>query len=74
MVASSLFLVLLGAVYLAVRYGKSTASGMMLGVLLGLAMASTSVGPTLVAGLTTLPAMAIRAITSAVGSAMSARV
>jgi len=69
MVTLPLFLILLGAVYVAVRHGKSSAGGMVLGVLLGLAMASTAVGPTLLTGLTTLSTTVLRAISSAVGSA-----
>jgi hypothetical protein len=69
MVSLPLCLFLLGAVYVAVRHGKSSVGGMVLGVLLGLAMASTSVGPALVRGLTSLSTMAIRAISSAVGFA-----
>jgi hypothetical protein len=69
MVTLPLFLILLGAVYVAVRHGKSSAGGMVLGVLLGLAMASTTVGPPLLSGLTTLSTTVIRAISSAVGSA-----
>jgi hypothetical protein len=69
MVTLPLFLFLLGAVYVAVRHRKSSAGGMVLGVLLGLAMASTAVGATLLAGLTTLSTTVIRSISSVVGSA-----
>lgn len=69
MVTLPLVLFLLGAVYVAVRHSKSRAGGMVLGVLLGLAMASTAVGPLLVTGLTTLSTTVNRATSSAVGSA-----
>ena len=69
MVTLPLCLFLLGAVYVAARHGKSSAGGMVLGVLLGRAMASTAVGPTLLTGLTTLSTNVIWAISSAAGSA-----
>jgi hypothetical protein len=69
MVTLPLCLFLLGAVYVAVRHGNSSVGGLVLGVLLGLVMASTAVGPPLLTGLTTLSTMVIRAISSAVGSA-----
>ncbi|HEY8717738.1 hypothetical protein [Pengzhenrongella sp.] len=69
MVTLPLFLILLVVAYISVRHGKARPGGMVLGVLLGLAMATTAIGPPLLAGLTTLSTTAIQAISSAVGGA-----
>ena len=69
MVTVPLFLILLIVAYVSVRHGKAGAGGMVLGVLLGLAMASTAIGPPLLNGLTSLSTTVIRSISAATGSA-----
>jgi hypothetical protein len=68
MVTLPLFLVLLIVAYVSVRHGKAGAPAMVLGVLLGLAMASTAIGPPLLSGLTTLSTTVIHSISAATGA------
>lgn len=49
-----------------VRWGKQKLSGVIVGVLFGLALASTSVGPPILHGLTTMSTTLVKAIGSAV--------
>jgi hypothetical protein len=52
--------------YLLVRYGKQKVSGMVVGVLFGLALASTALGPPILRGVNVLSASLVGAISSAV--------
>ena len=54
--------------YLLVRYGKQKVSGMVVGVLFGLALASTALGPPILRGVSVLSASLVSAISSAVQS------
>ena len=49
-----------------VRWGNQKASGVVVGVLFGLALASTSIGPPIVHGLTSFSSSMVKAISSAV--------
>jgi hypothetical protein len=51
MVTAPLFIVLAIAAFVAVKYGSTKPGGMILGVLLGLSLASTSLGPPMLAAL-----------------------
>jgi len=68
MVTLPLFLILLLAAYVSVRHGSAGAPAMVLGVLLGLSLASTAIGPPLLSGLTTLSTTVIHAISAATGA------
>jgi hypothetical protein len=68
MVTLPLFLILLLIAYLSVRHGKAGAPAMVLGVLLGLTMASTAIGPPLLSGLTTLSTTVVHSISAAAGA------
>lgn len=50
-----------------VRWGKQKVSGMVVGVLFGLALASTAAGPPVLRGVTAFSASIFRALGSAVG-------
>ena len=69
MVTLPLFLILLICAYLSVKHGKTSAAGMALGVLLGLSLASTSLGPPLLGALTDLSTSLVSALSSAAGGA-----
>ena len=61
--------ILLGLLaYLLVRYGKQKVSGMVVGVLFGLALASTALGPPILRGVNVLSESLVSAISSAVQS------
>lgn len=49
-----------------VRWGKQKVSGVIVGVLFGLALASTTVGPPILSGLNSLSNSVVRAFSSAV--------
>ena len=49
-----------------VRWGKQKVSGMVVGVLFGLALASTAVGPPILSGLSTMSSALVSAITKSV--------
>jgi hypothetical protein len=49
-----------------VRWGQQKVSGMVVGVLFGLALASTAVGPPILSGLNTMSSALVSAITKSV--------
>jgi hypothetical protein len=49
-----------------VRWGKQKVSGMVVGVLFGLALASTAIGPPILSGLNTMSSALVSAITKSV--------
>lgn len=50
-----------------IRWGNQKVSGVVVGVLFGLALASTAVGPPILGGFTSFSAAIFRALGSAVG-------
>lgn len=50
-----------------VKWGKQKMSGVVVGVLFGLALASTAVGPPILDGLNSVSSSVVRAVSSTVG-------
>lgn len=50
-----------------VKWGKQKMSGVVVGVLFGLALASTAVGPPILDGLSSVSSSVVRAVSSTVG-------
>lgn len=59
-------ILLITAVFL-IKYAKHKIGGVVVGVLLGLSLASTSVGPSILSGMTSLSRTVIDAASSAMG-------
>ncbi|HET9873913.1 MAG TPA: hypothetical protein VFP89_15115 [Propionibacteriaceae bacterium] len=66
MVTLPLVVVLGFTAFALVKWGKQKVSGLVVGVLFGLVLASTAVGPPIVNGLTTVSSAMVKAISSAV--------
>lgn len=67
MVTAPLFIILLVAAFIAMKYGNVKPGAMLLGVLLGLSLASTSFGPPLLGALQDGLSMAVSGASSVAG-------
>jgi hypothetical protein len=67
MISAPLFIVLLVAAFVAVKYGNVKPTAMFLGVVLGLSLASTSFGPPLLGAIQDGLSMAISGASSVAG-------
>lgn len=69
MVTAPLFIIFAIVAFVAVKWGPATPGVVLLGMLLGLSLASTSIGGPILSGLETASASAIQTVTNAVGGA-----
>lgn len=67
MVTAPLFLVLAIAAFVAMKYGSTKPGGMFLGILLGLSLASTTIGPPILDGLNQAMASVVASVSSVAG-------